>query len=59
MLVPIMQPICVFKCTPPDVALYGIIASKAIIDSFNTPHRYAIINSIKVFGTSPITNCNP
>ena len=54
-----MQPICVFKCTPPDVSLYGIIASNAIIDNSKTPHMYAIIKSTNVFGISPITNCKP
>ena len=55
----IIQPICVFICTPPDTHLYGAIIKIDITVSLKIPRIYAIIKIIIPFGSSPIIFCNP
>jgi len=57
--VPNIQPICVFKCTPPETNLYGNIIANEINAYLNIPNSQAITNNRNIFGSSPIISSNP
>ena len=57
--VPKIQPICVFKCTPPETNLYGNIITNEISAYLKIPSNPAIINNRNILGNSPIISSNP